>query len=281
NEDRPLALRTITIPYKSGNGMARKQFTVYRTFHGPIVREANGKWVSVSLMQEPVKALTESYTRTKARNYKEFRKTLDLHSNSYNNTVYADADGTIAYFHANFIPRRDPRFDWTKPVDGSDSATDWKDVLPIDETPHLVNPTNGWLFNTNNAPWSVAGPNSPKKADYPLYVERGGENPRGIHAAMLLEKKKDFTLDSLIAAAFDSYLPAFQDLIPALVKARDRLASSNPLKKKLAEPIATLRAWDIRWSLKSIPTSLAVYWGEEWKSLDAAKGAGDEEKLQV
>ena len=280
NDDRPVAARIVTVPYKTANGTAQKQFTVYRTFHGPIVRAANGKWVSVSLMQEPVKALIESYTRTRAKNYKEFRETLDLHGNSSNNTVYADADGNIAYFQANFIPKRDPRFDWTKPVDGSDPATDWKGVLSVDEIPHLLDPPNGWLYNTNNAPWWAAGPDSPKKADYPAYVERGGENPRGIHAIMLLEKKKDFSLDSLIAAAFDSYLPAFQDAIPALVKAWDRTAPSNPLKKKLAEPIAALRAWDIRWSLKSIPTSLAVYWGERWKSLDAARASGDELMLQ-
>ena len=47
-------------------GMAEKKFTVYRTHHGPIVREPNGKWVAFALMQEPVKALTQSYSRTKA-----------------------------------------------------------------------------------------------------------------------------------------------------------------------------------------------------------------------
>ena len=263
NEQRPVELKSIAVPYKSGNGMAQKQFTIYRTHHGPIVREAEGKWVSVALMQEPVKALIQSYTRTKAKNYKEFRDTMELHTNSSNNTVYADADGSIAYFHSNFIPRRDTKLDWTKPVDGSDPATDWKGILSIDETPGLLNPPNGWLYNTNNAPWSAAGPNSPRKADYPAYVDRGGENPRGIHAVMLLEKKKDFTLDSLIGAAFDSYLPAFEDQIPALVKAWERSASTNPLRAKLADPVSTLRSWNIRWSAQSIPTSLAVYWGEE------------------
>jgi acyl-homoserine-lactone acylase len=280
--ERPLAVRKISIPYKSGNGMARREFTVYRTLHGPIVREADGKWVSVALMQEPVKALMQSYSRTKAKNYKEFRDTMELHTNSSNNTVYADADGTIAYFHSNFIPKRDTRFDWTKPVDGSNPATDWKGVLSIDETPGLLNPLNGWLFNTNNAPWSAAGPYSPKKADYPAYVDRGGENPRGIHAVILLEEKKDFTLDGLITAAFDSYLPAFRDEIPALIKAWDRTPASNPLKTKLADPIALLREWDFRWSAKSIPTSLAVYWGEEIeeRTKDVAK-ATDEQLLQA
>jgi acyl-homoserine-lactone acylase len=276
NEERPLKVSKITVPYKNGSGMARKEFTIYRTHHGPVVREADGKWVSVRLMQEPIKALTQSYTRTKARGYKAFRESMDLHTNSSNNTIYADADGTIAYFHSNFIPRRDSKFDWTKPVDGSDPATEWNGVLSIDETPGLMNPPNGWLYNTNNHPWTAAGPNSPKKADFPVYVERSGENPRGIHAIRVLENKKDFTLDGLLAAAYDSYLPAFQDQIPALVKAWDATAPANPLKSKLAEQIAVLKAWDLRWSATSVPTSLAVYWGEEAarRVADNARQAG-------
>ena len=102
--------------------MAQKEFTTYRTHHGPIVRQADGKWVSVRLMEEPLKALIQSYSRTKARTLAEYKKMMELHTNSSNNTLYADADGNIAYFHANFIPKRDPKFDWTKPVDGSESG---------------------------------------------------------------------------------------------------------------------------------------------------------------
>jgi acyl-homoserine lactone acylase PvdQ len=216
-------------------------------------------------MQDPLNALTQSYTRTKATSYKAFRETMELHTNSSNNTIFADADGDIAYFHSNFIPKRDPRFDWTKPVDGSDPATDWKGLMSIDETPHLLNPPNGWLYNSNNWPWSAAGPNnSPRRADYPAYVDRGTEeSPRGEHALRVLPARKDFTLDTLIAAAYDSYLPAFAHEIPALLKAWDATPASSPLKAKLAEPIAALRAWDDRWAVDSVPTAVAVYWGEE------------------
>jgi acyl-homoserine-lactone acylase len=155
-------------------------------------------------------------------------------------------------------------------------------VLSVDESPRLLNPPNGWLYNTNNAPWSAAGPDSPKKADYPSYVERGGENPRGIHAALLLQRKKDFTLDSLIAAAFDAYLPWFREPIPVLVKAWDRASTTDPLKMKLAEPVALLRVWDLHWSAKSIPTSLAVYWGEEIEQrANDVTNASDEQLLQA
>ena len=172
NEERAVVTTVISIPYKTDSGMAEKKFTVYRTHHGPIIAEANGKWVSVSLMQEHVKALTQSYIRTKAKDYKSFRQTMELHTNSSNNTIFADADGDIAYFHANFIPRRDASFDWTKPVDGSNPATDWHGLLSLDETPHLLNPANGWLYNTNNSPWSAAGPSSPKPEDFPAICRR-------------------------------------------------------------------------------------------------------------
>ncbi len=276
DEERPVAATQITVPYKTANGMAEKKFTVYRTHHGPVIREENGKWVSIRLMQEPVKALTQSYTRTKAKNYKEYRQTMELKANSSNNTIFADADGDIAYFHGNFIPRRDTSFDWTKPVDGSSPATEWKGLLSVDETPHLLDPKSGWLYNTNNWPWSAAGPSSPKREDYPVYVEQGGESARGLHAILVLENKKDFTLDSLIAAAYDSYLPWFAKTIPTLIKAWDAAPAGDPLKAQLAGQIELLRGWDLRWAVRSVPTSLAVFWGEEVRRrvADDAKKAG-------
>ncbi len=276
SEQRPVMASTITVPYKTETGMAEKKFTVYRTHHGPIVREADGKWISIKLMQEPLKALTQAYTRTKAKSLKEFQQSLELHTNSSNNTVFADADGDIAYFHANFIPRRDPRFDWTRPVDGSNPATEWKGLLSVDESPNVVDPKSGWLYNTNNAPWSAAGPDSPKKSKYPIYVETGGENPRGVHAIRVLANKKDFTPSWVIAAAFDPYLTEFAVLIPTLLQAYDRAPASNPLKTRLSEQIGMLRGWDYRWSATSVPTSLAIFWGEDlWQRVSGdARKAG-------
>src|SRR5205809_3167964 len=261
--ERPVTVSTITVPYRTAAGMARKTFTVYRTHHGPVIRRAGDKWVSIRLMQNPVNALTQSYTRTKARDYQAFRRTMDLHTNSSNNTIFAAAPGDIAYFHANFIPRRDTTFDWTKPVDGSTPATEWGRLLSVDETPHLLNPASGWLYNSNNWPWSAAGASSPRREEYPRYVETGGESARGRHAIRVLEDKKDFTLSSLIAAAYDSYLTWVEKPVPTLIKAWDETPAVMPLKTKVAEQIAILRGWDLRWGVNSVPTSLAVFWGED------------------
>ncbi|MGZ4808121.1 MAG: penicillin acylase family protein, partial [Thermoanaerobaculia bacterium] len=173
-------------------------------------------------------------------------------------------------------PRRDSRFDYTKPVDGSNPAADWNGVLSFDETPNAVNPPNGWVYNSNNWPWSAAGPYSPKRSDYPPYVEKGyEETARGDHALRVLTDQKNFTLQKLIDAAFDSYLTAFDKLLPPLLKDYDDLPASDPLKSQLSEPIDVLRKWDRRWAASSIATSLAIFWAE-----DLGRKATAQERLQ-
>lgn len=282
-EERPLMTRIIKVPFKSASGaMAKRTFTVYRTHHGAVIRkdEKSGDWISIGLMSNPVNALIQSYTRTKARNLKEFEKNFELHSNSSNNTIYADADGNIAYFHANFIPRRNPKFDWTRAVDGSDPESDWKGLLSFEESPNLVNPATGWVYNSNNSPWSAAGASSLKQADYPKYVDNGIESARGLHAIKVLENRKDFTLEKLQAAAYDSYLPWFEKTIPALVAAWDKLPAANPSKAKLKDQIETLRKWNLRWSKDSVATSLAVFWATEIvRELGASPGVPPQENV--
>jgi acyl-homoserine lactone acylase PvdQ len=91
----------------------------------------------------------------------------------------------------------------------------------------------------------------------------GVESARGLHAIRVLKDKKDFTLDSLLSAAFDSYLPWFDKPLPALFLAYDALPATDPLKAALSEQVAALRSWDHRWAAESIPTSLAVFWGTD------------------
>jgi acyl-homoserine-lactone acylase len=275
-KELPLITWKITVPYRTAGGMQSRSFTVYRTRHGPIVRSDGGRWISVRLMQKPIDALSQSYLRTKARNLGEYRKVMDLHANSSNNTVYADADGHIAYFHPQFVPRRNNAFDWTRPVDGSDPATEWNGVHGVNDSPHVIDPPNGWIQNVNNWPYSAAGPYSPKQRKFPAYMDTEGESPRGLHAIRVLEGRKDFTPDRLRDAAFDSYLPAFARLVPRLLSASESMTEEDSLKRRLTEPIATLRQWDYRWSAASVATSLAVYWGEAFAELVGveARGAG-------
>ncbi|TVR55022.1 MAG: acylase [Gemmatimonadales bacterium] len=264
DEERPLQVREVTVSHRTPDGsMAERSFTVYRTHRGPIIREVDGRWVSVAMMEEPMRALIQSFSRTKAANLEEYLEVMSTHTNSSNNTLFADAEGNVAYLHSNFIPIRDTRFDYSRPVDGSDPATDWQGIHTLEESPNAINPSTGFAFCTNNWPYSAAGADSPDPADYPSYMDRGRENPRGIHALRVLEGRRDFTLEALEAAAYSPDLPAFELMVPALVQAWLGFPLEDPLRERLAPEVELLREWDGRWSVESVPTALAVFWGTE------------------
>lgn len=260
---RPLTVRTITLSYRTPDGaQARRSFTTYATHHGPIVREADGKWIAFALMNRPVAALEQSFLRTKAHDYAGYLAVAERKANSSNNTLFADSKGETALLLPQFMPVRDDRFDYRKPVDGSDPATDWKGLHTLASIPHVVNPGNGWVYNSNDWPWASAGADSPRRADFARYFDQAGANPRGPHAIRVLSAPTDFTPRTLMSSAFDSYLTAFARLVPALVAAWDRLPERDARKAKLAGPIGLLRGWDYRWGADSAATSLAVFWGE-------------------
>jgi len=272
NELRPVETKTVGVAWRRPDGsMASRWFETYRTHHGPVVREAGGKWVAFAMMHRSVEALQQSFLRTKARDFAGFLKVAELRANSSNNTIFASGKGEIAYLHPQFIPRRDDRFDYRKPVDGSDPATDWRGLHGLGEAPALLNPPNGWIQNTNNWPYSAAGRFSPPRQAFPRYMDSVGENVRGIQAQRVLDSRTGFTLDGLRDAAFDPYMPGFAELIPALVAAWDSRSTNAELKAKLAGPIAALRGWDYRWSADSVPTALAMVWGETlWSDIASA-----------
>ncbi|WP_375401995.1 penicillin acylase family protein [uncultured Sphingomonas sp.] len=271
--ERAVETRPVTLRYRAADGtLATRSFTTYRTHHGPITRAENGRWIATALMHKPVAALTQSYERTKARDYDAFVRVARAQANSSNNTLFADARGTTALLLPQFVPRRDVRFDYTKPVDGTDPAADWGGLHALGELPRIVSPRAGWVVNTNNHPWSAAGADSPRAAAYPRYMDGFGENPRGLHALALLGRAKAVTLPGLINLAYDPALPAFDILLPALFAAHDALVPDDPRRAGLADPVASLRAWDRRWAAASTETSLAVFWAE---ALWAATAAPD------
>lgn len=259
DEMREVEQSEVTLKYKDGdNGMKEKTFPMYHTHHGPITHKIDDKWVATALMWEPVKALTQSYVRTKLGGHEEFRAMMDMRTNSSNNTVYADAGGNIAYYHGNYIPIRDVQFNYARPVDGSNPATDWQGLHPVEEAIVVLNPPNGWIQNCNSTPFTSAAENSPKAEDYPYYMSLNRENYRGVHAIRLLTGAKDFTLDKLIELAYEPTLPAFEVLIPGLITAYDQASEKD---EEMGKAIEVLRAWDFKTGAESVAMSLAHFYG--------------------
>ena len=280
NEWRPVTVTPIAILVRDVSGtLQTRVFTTYRTVHGPIVRSADGKWISVALMHKPLAALEQSFQRTKAIDLASFLKVAELKANSSNNTLFASTKGEIAYLHPQFVPVRDNRFDYQKPVDGADPATAWRGEHKLSELPQVINPKNGWVTNTNNWPWTAAGADSPRAADYPRYMDSAGENPRGPHAVRVLTATPKFNLDTLLEAAYDPYLTAFADLVPTLLAAYDRLPADAAQRAALAGPVAALRGWDFNAGEASVPTALAMFWGNALVGRFGAEAKRDDEPL--
>ncbi|HQW83372.1 MAG TPA: penicillin acylase family protein [Ferruginibacter sp.] len=264
---KPVIKKIINIKYKTNEGFKTKTFNTIFTQHGPIMAKRNGQYLSLRHNNRDTKGFIQSWLRTKANSFADFKKTMELCANPSNNTVYADTEGNIAYWHGNFIPRRNPKYNWSKPVDGTISATEWQGYHTVDESVHIYNPENGWLQNCNSTPYTVAGKYSPHKEDYPAYMAPDGENFRGINAVRVLDNEKLFTIDKVIAAGYDTYLTAFEKLVPALINAFEKHVFINDtMYVVLKEAITILKKWDLRCSKNSVATTLAVEWGEKISS---------------
>ena len=260
---RAVQVEKVALPYRDGNKILRKSFTIYRTHHGPIVGQQNNThWVAVRMMNEPLHALQQSYLRTKASGYASFQEVMKLNGNASNNTIFADNKGNTAYWHGNFMPKRDPKFDWSQPVDGSNPATEWKGFHPVTELVQVHNPAAGFIQNCNSTPFTVAGPSSPARAKYPPYMAPDAENYRGLNAVRVLSGKSKFTLDTLIAAANDSHLTAFDDLLPPLLAAYQPTSSEKAAAPAVAEAIELLRTWNRGYAKNSVAQTVAIYWAE-------------------
>ena len=259
DELRPLEVSEVTLRYSTGNNqLAERTFPVYRTHQGPVTHLQDGQWVVTRINWNPVDALRQSYQRMKTANYGEFREMMNIRTNSSNNTVFADADGNIAYFHGNFMPRRDPQFDYSQPVDGSNPATDWQGVHEVDETVMIVNPPNGWIQNSNATPFTVAGEYSPDPADFPRYMAPDAENFRQVNSVELLSGTSGLDINSLLDLAYDPTLKAFEQMIPGLVSAWEELEPDWP---DLEQPIEALRGWNFEVSTDSVAMTLAHFYG--------------------
>ena len=256
---KPVITRKLVLNIKKGDGVEKKIIPGYYTHHGPVLGSRDGKWLSLKADNRSYNALLESWLITKANTFAQYKKAMDLLSNATNNTVYADDQGNIAFWYGNFMPKRNPKFDWALPVDGTTPATEWQGLHSLDEIVHVYNPSTGWIENCNSTPYTSSGTASPDKNKYPAYMAPDGQNYRAINAIKLLKDAKHVTLDGLIDKGYDQYLAAFDVLLPPLFNAYDE--ASDSIKQSLAQSIQNLKEWDKRTAATSAASTLAIEWG--------------------
>ncbi len=269
NTLRPVITKQVAFRYKKENKLATKNITAYFTHHGPVMAKGEGEYFSVRSSNRMMNGLMQSWQRTKASGLESYRQIMELKGNTSNNTVFADKQGNIAYWHGNYVPVRDSGYRWGHPVDGTITATEWNGLHNVNDIVQVVNPASGWIQNCNSTPYTASGTSSPDKNKYPRYMAPDGENFRGVNAARLLANAgNDFTLEKIISVGYDSTLAAFEVLIPALTRSFDQkyptaaTSINDSIYNILKEPIALLKAWDYKSGEHSIATTLAVEWAQ-------------------
>ena len=278
---KPMSKRSIQLKYLMAGSMLSSTITAYATHHGPVVGSRDNKWLALKAQNRSLQGLMQSWLRTKAKDLSEFTKVMQMHANSSTNTMYADDQGNIAYWHGNFIPKRNAAYNWALPVDGSTSATEWQGLHNLDETVHAVNPKEGWMQNCNSSPFNLSGINSISSNVFPSYMAPEGENFRSAYAIKRLSLMENVTIENLVALGYDHYLSAFDTLLPPLFKDFDALAFMDPVHNNLKEAIDSLKNWDRRSSASSIATTIGVFWAYQVLSKSFSNVPGAVLKDQV
>lgn len=264
---------TDTIGVKTAKGVERRGFKFRKTHHGPIVAVREGKPLSIKLAKlEDGGSAYQRYLMGKAKSLAEFKAAVSGGAVPMFNVMYADRDGNIFYAYNGAVPRRSTKFDWSKPVDGSNPEAEWQGYHTLDELPQLTNPATGFMQNCNQTPFTTTADGNPAKESFPKYMTSESDNARARISRRILSTHAKFTFDEWARAGLDTTVLESETQIPELAAEYEKLKSRDAARAaKLADAIAELKSWNHVSTIESKPMTLFALWFERAASLRAKK----------
>lgn len=259
---------TDTIGVKTGNEVKKHTYTFRKTHFGPVIaKENDNQYLAVKIANwHEGSRIVQSLGMTRARNFDEWYAAMSQLKLQMFNTVYADVDGNIFYLYNGAVPRRDPKYDWERPVDGADTNTEWKGIHPIQELPQVLNPPSGYVQNCNSTPFTTTDDGNPFAKDFPPYMveEKYDDKRRAVVSRYLLRQAEKFTFKDWQRLAFDTTMYWPMTEVPKYARVLEDVRASDPaLAAKVQPLIEHLRDWDFQNSVDCTQSTLAMQWYEQ------------------
>ncbi len=256
------------IAIRTPNGIVRKEYTFRKTHHGPCVaKENDSSFLSVRMGNVvDTSRIKQGLAMAKAENLEEWLAAMEMKRLPMFNCAYADKDGNILYLYNGAVPIRDPQFDWTQPVDGSDPGTEWQGLHSVYQLPQVVNPRCGYVQNCNSTPYLTTDTDNPHAGDFPKYMveEYDFDRRRAKVSRLLLRNADAVTFEGFQKLAFDTTLYWPLVSLPVYEREFKRLEESDPQMFAAAKPyFEHFYGWDCKTSHDCTRTALCLQWYTE------------------
>ncbi len=217
---------------------------VWWSKYGPTLFTKSGKAYAMryaALFE--VRSLEQWYHMNKAQNFSQFKAAMEMTAIPGFNTIYADKADTIFYVSNGKIPFRNKNYNWATTLPGDTSATLWQSFHPFAHLPQVLNPSSGYVFNTNNTPYnaSAAADNVLKQNYDPTMGIEEIENNRSMRFMELIAQFDRLSYDDFKRIKYDVQYPAKFAFPLDLNEIGNIKAGDYP---ELSSMINNLQSWD-------------------------------------